>query len=357
MHESNTARLDSLDALRGLDMLIILGVDALVYCIYAECGGNGFWRLAREQLGHAPWEGLRVYDCVFPLFVFIAGVSMCFSQLRQAGKPAARVLGKLWRRAIVLVLLGLLVNGAITWEPGQMRYASVLGLIGLSGALAGSFTLFSHGKMLPGLALAALILGGVGAAQHLGGNYTPSGCFNAKVDALLCPGILHSGSYDPEGPLCIVSATALSLLGCCAGRLFLLVERAWLRGIVLMASGGLLLACGWFLPCIKGIWTPGFVLCCAGIGAISLGGLHLVIDVLRWRAWSLPLRVVGMNALAAYMVVHLVSFSAIAQRLLGGTWALFLSPGAQRIATAATALLLVWWLCWFLYRKRAFIKL
>lgn len=355
--ETPGARLTSLDALRGLDMLIIIGIDALVYALYPVSGGGEAWKFIREQMGHAPWVGLRLYDCVFPLFVFMAGMAMCFSQLRRMDAPVWRTLLHLWSRALVLVILGFLVNGNISWDLSTMRFASVLGLIGLSGALAGTFTLLCGGRILPNLVLAGLILGSVGAAQHLGGDYTPGGCFNARVDAILCPGMLHSGSYDPEGPLCIISATALSLLGYCAGRLFLNIAQPPLRVVTMLACGLILLAGGWWLPCIKGIWTPGFVLCSAGISAILMAVFHLVIDVLGLVRWCLPLRVVGLNALAIYIVTHLISFPMLTNRMLGGTWALFLSADWQRVANAATALLLAWWLCWFLYRKRVFIKL
>jgi predicted acyltransferase len=267
------------------------------------------------------------------------------------------VLLKLWWRAFILVLLGFLVNGAITWDTGSMRFASVLGLIGISGALAGSLTLVWRGRLIPSLVLAVLILVGVGTAQYLGGDFTPGGCFNAKVDARLCPGVLYSRNFDPEGPLCILSATALNLLGYCSGRVFLNVPGPWKRALYLILAGALLLGGSWFLPCIKGIWTPGFVLCSAGIGAICMAVFHLIIDVLGWERWSLPLRIVGLNALAAYVITHLVSFHILANRILGGTWGLFLSADQVRVANAATALLLGWLLCCFLYRKRVFIKL
>lgn len=357
--DTPAARLTSLDALRGMDMLIILGVDSMVYHLYPLYSGNTFWQMAREQLGHAPWEGLRLYDCVFPLFVYIAGMSLCFSQLRQLEAPCWRVLRKLWLRALVLVFLGFFINGNISWDMQHMRFASVLGLIGLSGALAGTFTLLCGRRLWAGLLLACLLLLGTGAAQYAGGDFTPAGCFNAKVDALLCPGVLHSGTYDPEGPLCILSATALCLLGYCSGRLFLNIASPVLRAFTLLGCGCLLYAggCSLPVPVIKGIWTPSFVLCCAGIGAVLISVLHLLIDVAGLQKWCQPFRVVGLNALAAYMVVHIVPFYSLADRLLGGTWALFLNPGWQRAANAGIALLLAWSFCWFLYRKRVFIKL
>ena len=102
---------------------------------------------------------------------------------------------------------------------------------------------------------------------------------------------------------------------------------------------------------------PGFVLCAAGIGCICISIFHVIIDVLGWIRWSLPLRVVGMNALAAYVVTHLVSLHMLSARMLSGTWALILPAEWVRVANAAVALLLGWLLCYFLYCKRVFIKL
>lgn len=338
-------------------MFIIIGIDRLVYTIYPLYSSSEFWQMMREQFGHAAWAGLRLYDCVFPLFVFMAGVSMYYSQLRRGDAPAMASLLHMWKRALILVLLGMFVNGPISWNLEEMRCASVLGLIGISGAVAGTLTLATRRLHFSELILAGIILVAVALCQEFGGDYTPSGSFNAKADALLCPGVLHSGHFDPEGPLCILSATALCLAGFSIGRLFLLVSKDWQRVIILLAAGTFMLLSGMQLPCIKGIWTPGFVLCTAGIGSMCMAIFHGLIDIPDWKQWDFPLRVVGSNALVAYLVVHIVDFPALAGRLLGGTWALFLSPGWQQVADAATALLLVWLLCLFLYRRKVFIKI
>jgi len=71
-------RMVSLDALRGLDMLFIIGLDALVYRLAPLYPDSSAWRMIREQMGHRAWEGMTVYDMIFPPFVFLAGVSMSF---------------------------------------------------------------------------------------------------------------------------------------------------------------------------------------------------------------------------------------------------------------------------------------
>ena len=134
---TRSPRLHSLDALRGLDMLIILGLDALILLLASRNPENGFLQEAARQMTHARWEGLHLYDLVFPVFVFISGASMSFSLAKYTGTSIAPGLFHLWKRAFGLAFLGLLVNGTLTWTE-SMRYASVLGLIGFSCAIAGT---------------------------------------------------------------------------------------------------------------------------------------------------------------------------------------------------------------------------
>lgn len=127
---------------RGLDMFVILGLDALILLLASKAPDNELLKIAAIQMTHAGWQGLRLYDLVFPVFVFIAGVSMSFSLSRHEDEKTGPGPGllKIWKRASLLVLLGMLVNGPLTWTE-DMRYASVLGLIGLSCAMGGTCVL------------------------------------------------------------------------------------------------------------------------------------------------------------------------------------------------------------------------
>lgn len=354
--EENTRRLQSLDALRGLDTALIIGLSVVLWSMYSACP-NAFWAEMRYQMGHAPWEGLRVYDLIFPIFVYLAGISINFSVRKQMslGAGSGRLLLRMWKRALVLTLLGMLVNGPLVWDDKAMRCASVLGLIGISGALAGSLVLLLR-KTWAISAAAILILAGVFMAQYLGGDMTIEGCFNAKVDAALCPGKLHYGVIDPEGPLCIVSATALALGGFLTGRLFSSSFGVGKRLSVLVIGGGILILAGSFGPCIKNIWTPSFVLMTAGIGAILMAVFHLVIDVLRFSIWAWPLKVIGCNALFIYLFTHIIAFGQLTERIFGGTIAEFVNKGWIGVAHGCAYLLLAWLLCLLLYVHRIFVK-
>lgn len=361
MNSSPSARLLSLDTLRGADILVIAGLDALVYRLAPLFPQNNFMQELRAQMGHVAWEGLAAYDLVFPLFVFLAGVSLCLSLQRRAEQNAWRRLGHLWLRAALLVMLGWAVNGPLTFHPSDMRFASVLGLIGLSCALAGTFALLWQGKTWGCLLTAAVLLAGVGTAQYLGGDFTPRSCVNARVDALLCPGRLHLGCLDPEGPLCILSATALCLGGYAAGKA-LQTERAWRRIALLLGGATLCLLFAYPQPCIKNIWTPGFTLIAAGTGGTLLALFHLLLDCcpagMRFLTlWSYPFCVAGCNALFLYLLTHLFNLHALAERLSCGLWRTILPGSALPAAYAGTALLLAWLVALWLFRRRLFIRL
>lgn len=341
-------------------MLFIIGLDALVYRLAPLYPDNAVWRQVREQMGHRVWEGLTVYDMIFPLFVFLAGISMSFSLRRQisSGHSHMRTLGKLWWRALVLVVLGWLINGPLSWDATQMRYASVLGLIGISGALAGSWVVLSRSRMKGALTGAVVILAAVGTAQWLGGDMTPGGSFNSRLDGLLCPGVLHSGCYDPEGPLCVLSASALNLLGYATGLHLTRPDMGAIKRCTFLLSAGVLLTwTGMQMPVIKGIWTPGFVLSCGGIGMLLIGILHPLTDVKGLTTWCKPLVIVGSNALFIYMATHLFSFTALAERIFCGVLQRMLPAEFIPAGYAAVALVLAWLLSLFLYRRGVFIRL
>ena len=78
-------RLMSIDALRGFDMLFIIGGAGLVTMICQAFGCNKDFELIK-QMSHVPWEGLRHHDTIFPLFLFLAGVSWPFSLSSQISR-------------------------------------------------------------------------------------------------------------------------------------------------------------------------------------------------------------------------------------------------------------------------------
>ena len=286
---------------------------------------------------------------------------MAFSLAGKNSDPTVRrhTLFHLYRRALILIVLGFLVNGTLTWDLQQMRYASVLGLIGISCAIAGTVIL-SVRKMPWIIGTIIFILAGITCVQYGFGDFTPNGSVNAFIDQRWLPGKLPQVSSYPEGILCIASAIALTLLGYVAGSILKNNNHAprkrfgilFLSGTVLL---GIAICAKGHYPLIKHIWTTTFVLTAGGISIMALSCFYLVIDIWNLRAWSFPLRVVGMNAIFAYIVAKVIDFDALNERVFSG-FAGLMDPAYSSFFLASTYILLLWLLLFGMYRQRIFIK-
>src|SRR5208337_2741281 len=106
-----TERLMSVDALRGFDMFWIIGADSLVAALDRMKSGKVTDFLA-DQLDHAEWQGFHFYDLIFPLFVFLMGVSLVFSLTKAVERGGrAQALQRIVRRTILLFIIALLYSG------------------------------------------------------------------------------------------------------------------------------------------------------------------------------------------------------------------------------------------------------
>ena len=152
-----TQRLTSLDALRGFDMFWILGADSLVLALH-EMGKNPATRILAEQLDHAEWAGFRIYDLIFPLFVFIMGVSTVFSLtkiIEREGRAAA--VKRVLVRGLLLFVVGLIYSGGFTNGWPDMRLLGVLNRIALCYTFGGLLFIFLSWRGLVAAAVALLL--------------------------------------------------------------------------------------------------------------------------------------------------------------------------------------------------------
>lgn len=365
-----TARLQSLDALRGFDMFWIMSGEIVVHKLAAATNAPAANWMS-HQLSHSPWNGFTFYDLIFPLFIFIAGVSMPYSFGSQLEKDNSKkkIYQALIKRTLILIFLGMVVNGLFKWQGYEnTRFASVLGRIALSCFFASLIYMNCNlkkqilwfGGLLVGY-WAAMML--IPVPQFGAGNLTPEGNLSAYIDRLLLPGKLHRKVYDPEGLLSTIPAIGSAMLGIFAGR-FLRWQQTRLsdakKAAVLALAGLILLAAGlvWdvVFPINKTIWSSSFVLYAGGWSALFLALFYFIIDVAGWKKWSWPLVWIGMNSILIYVASHgLIDFEATANYLFGGlikfaavNWQpVWMAIG---IVTVQTALL------YFLYRKKWFLK-
>lgn len=139
-------RLLSLDTLRGFDMLFIMGFAPLVVALNA-LHPTAVGDVIAGHMRHVPWDGFTQHDMIFPLFLFIAGISFPFSLAKQRGSGSSdkHIYLRVFRRGVTLVLLGFLYNGFLQLNFPDVRLASVLGRIGLAWML-GAFIYMSLKK-------------------------------------------------------------------------------------------------------------------------------------------------------------------------------------------------------------------
>jgi predicted acyltransferase len=151
-----TKRLASLDILRGFDMFWILGADSLVYALN-RMSQSGPTRFLATQLEHAEWAGFRFYDLIFPLFIFIMGVSTVYSLtkvLAREGRAAAAK--KVVVRGLLLFAVGLFYSGGLSNVWPDMRLMGVLNRIGLCYLVGGLLFIYLKPRALVGVAVALL---------------------------------------------------------------------------------------------------------------------------------------------------------------------------------------------------------
>ncbi len=403
IQESNIAtpikqeRLLSLDALRGFDMFWIVcgegifhGIAAVTKNKYGLIQNTTDWQIQitnslsfaerimvtiSNQLHHTVWNGFTFYDLIFPLFIFIAGVSMPYSfagQLSKAGVNSQiakqKIYASLIKRTLLLLVLGMVVNGLLQFKGyEQTRFASVLGRIALSCFFAAIIYLNTNWRTQL-IWLAALLLGywaimmlvpvpGFGA-----GVLTPEGSLSAYIDRLLLPGRLHRTVYDPEGILSTIPAIASAMLGIFAGTLLRMQAYTPAKKcLYLFVAGVLLLLLGllWNIvfPINKNIWSSSYVLYTAGWSAVLLTLFYCIIDVLQLKKWCMPFVWMGSNSILIYMAAHgVVNFEATSAFLFGGIFNLF--PQVWHHALLWTGVAVIqFFLLYLLYRKKMFLKL
>jgi predicted acyltransferase len=359
---STSTRLVSLDAFRGATIALMVLVNT---------PGDGSHVYA--PLEHADWHGWTPTDVVFPSFLWIVGLTLTLSFRKRlaAGASRADLFRQALRRAAVLFGLGLFLYGFPHFDLSTWRILGVLQRIaicylagaaiwltsGLRGRLAWTAGLLASYWML----MIMVPVPGFGA-----GNLSVEGNFAHYVDSL----VLGSHNYgqtktwDPEGIVSTLPAIATVLLGMFAAQVLALRrplgERlAWMLaiGIGLLAVG---LVCDQWLPINKKLWTTSFALFMAGLNFVLLAGFAWVVDGLGWRKAVRPFTILGMNAIAIYMISELLDSILWTLHwrapLYRTVFAPLASPINASLLYAVTYTLLMFLIACVMYKRGLFLK-
>ncbi|MEN9279626.1 MAG: heparan-alpha-glucosaminide N-acetyltransferase domain-containing protein [Gloeomargarita sp. DG_1_4_bins_134] len=349
----------SLDVFRGMTMAAMILVN-----------NPGSWAYVLPPLRHAAWHGCTPTDCIFPFFLFIMGAALPLSSRRGSH------LGKVVRRSVVLIALGLLLNGFPAYDWERLRLLGVLQRIALCYLGAMLIVRYTRPWVRRGL-MVVILLGyallltqvpvpGVGIDP-----LTPTGNWGAWFDRLLLgrqhlyPLAPFFSQGDPESLLGTLPALVTVLLGVEAG---LWLQKGGAPGT--LALGGLLLlglgyAWGLVLPWNKPLWTSSYVLWTGGWAVLALAGLHDWIDRRGRQGWCWPWVVFGRNAILLFVGAGLLGrslrFYRVGETPLGtwiyeqgfvpwlGTWG-----GSLGFALAMVG---IWWIALYgFYRRGVWVR-
>lgn len=366
---TKSKRLLSLDALRGFDMLFIMGL-AWVLIDLGKCLPDCEavqWLAA--QMEHAEWDGFTHHDTIFPLFLFVAGISFPFSlaSQREKGLSTGRICGRIVRRAVVLILLGVCYNGLFDFHFATLRWPSVLGRIGVAWMCAALLTVFLgyrtrcliSAAILVGYSL-LLLLPAPDIAEGVE-VWSREGNIVGYIDRLTIPNHIYwRGVMDPEGVLSTLPAIVTAMMGIFAGEWVQQGSGSGGRksGMMAVVAAVMLLVgvvWGWLQPVNKTLWTSAFVLCAGGYSLGLFALFYYVVDVRGWRRWAGFLRVIGVNSITIYLAQRFVDFSAISRLFLGG-FAELLPECWGRVVISVGYLVVSWLLLYALDRCKIYLK-
>jgi len=385
-------RLGSVDAFRGFVMLLMLSEVLAVDEVAKALPGNRFWAFVNSQQSHVDWVGCSLHDLIQPGFSFLVGVALPFSLARRAaaGEPQwHRTLHAFWR-ATLLIFLGIFIR-SVDQPQTFWTFKDTLSQIGLGYGFL--YLLALRPVRVQWFALAVILIGywlafalyplpgpsfnwaGAGTSPSLqlagfAGHWSLNTDLAWAFDTWflnLFPQV-HPFAYADDGgysTLNFIPTLGTMILGLLAGGVLRSSRSSSAKVRWLMIAGLVSLATGWLLgaagicPVVKRIWTPSWVLFSGGWSLLILATLYFIIDMRTWRTWAFPLKVVGMNSIAAYVMSWLfVGFIADAlPRHLGHRCFEIFGPAYEPLLLGAGVMLVEWLILWRMYCRQIFLRI
>ena len=315
------------------------------------------------QLDHHPWNGLRCWDLVQPFFMFIVGVAMPFSMGKrwQRGDSWTKTFRHVLQRSALLLLFGW---GLYCIGPGHLTFElwNVLAQLSFTYLVAFLMMRKSMGVQL-GFTFMLLIvtelLYRLWPVAGFNQPFVPDHGFGAWVDLA----IMHKLSDGHWVAFNAVPTTAHTMWGVLAGQVLQSSRTSFQKIRILAIAGAIGVVTGYALnpvtPIIKRICTSSFVIVSGGWCLLALALCYWLIDVKGYKKWSTFFNIVGMNSIFIYLFANTGGPGWLHRIAQPFTMALF-GWGGQLTAEIVTSVVvwgMLWYLCFWLYRNRIFIKI
>jgi len=354
-------RVLSVDFFRGFTMfMLVTGITNVFHELAKNDMGGAFISMMSKQLEHAEWNGLYAWDLVQPFFMFIVGVAMPFSLAKRMAR------GDSWKKAFLHALSRSFWLLALGFMLGSDRdsYAFQNVLAQLSFTYLVAFLLMrSDFKIQLAVSFAMIILSDViyrvFPVDGFNQPFTPDKNFGAWVDMLIS-GHLSTGHWVSFNA---VPTTAHTIWGVLVGMLLMKDFSHRKKMMILLIPGIIMIAAGYlmdpWIPIIKRICTSSFVIVSGGYCLVAMAFSYWLIDIMKYTRTLMFFAIVGMNAIFIYLFSNLGG-----KNLLYGAADPFISriffwmgDVGKNVMVTITVVAMVWYMCYYLYKKKIFIRL
>ncbi|MBP1225641.1 acyltransferase family protein [Flavobacterium sp. 1355] len=356
-------RLMSVDVLRGFDLLMIIVADRFFYNLNTAAKTN-FTKTLADQFEHPEWIGFHLYDVIMPLFLFVVGVVIPFSLGKRNAETGSNfnVYKHILRRFVILFILGWIVQGNLLFlDLSKFQiFSNTLQAIavGYLFSCAAYLNLSQKGRYI--FFITCLILYAVllSVPNFFGHSFEllPNKNLPIYIDQQVFGRFYDQTQYS--WLLTGLGFTATTMSGLFAGELLLsslsrqkIANYLFLIGITAIAIS---LIIGLWHPIIKKIWTSSFVIFSSGISFVLLALFYWLVDVKGYTKWAYPFRVIGLNAIAAYVGSHVLNFSLIAKQVFFG-FEQFMGAYYDAFCDLA-GFGILYFILWYMHKNKTYIK-
>lgn len=362
-----STRLVSLDVMRGFTMFWIIGGATLIESLgnFGNFGNSGIISFLIRQVDHSTWEGLRFYDCIWPGFMLMVGVSIPFSYAKRSQSQSySKMLGHAFKRFVILFLLGSMRESVSRGSLHLIELSSALQPIAIAYFI--SFLLVRTSWKIQALtAILILLIYGLGLEMipvpGIGsGSYVKDANLVWYIDKMLLPGRIEDAVFLAGWGTLIsmIPPISTTLLGLLIGRILISgrsqidkLKILGLTSIILIITGYLI---SLVVPVIMKLWTVSYGVLSAGWACFVLTIFYAVIDILGKRRWAFFFVVIGMNALAVYMAGTFVRLTTVTHILTSDIATALGSFGDT--FTVIIYLLIEWFLLQWLFKRKLFLS-
>jgi heparan-alpha-glucosaminide N-acetyltransferase len=382
----------AVDAYRGLVMLLMMGEILQFAAVSRAYPDSLFWRVLAYNQTHVQWAGMGLHDMIQPSFTFLVGVALPYSlhsRLRKGQSFGKQLAHTIWR-SLLLIALGIFLRSTHSSQT-YFTFEDTLTQIGMGYTFA--FLLAYCKPKWQWIAFAAILFGywlawalypapgpsfnyaavGVPPDWHhnfsgFASHWNKNSNLGQAVDLWFLNLFPRASrfTFNDGGYLTLsfIPTLGTMLLGLFAGEWFrasapkIPVKRFFIAG-TLLALAGLILHFTGICPIVKRIWTPSWTLFSGGICFFFLAVFSWIIDVKSHRRWAFPLVVVGMNSIAAYLMVHLWEEFIVNNLHINLGYQIFriFGTGLEPLMFGIAVMLIYWIMLYWMYKKNLFLRI